>query len=59
MGTKNTDLVANFEATPQVKNNAAELHGVLRTAHGTVELAAGDSDNDDDEDSDDDDKKSN
>ena len=42
MGTKNTDLVANFEATPQVKNNAAELHGVLRTAHGTVELAAGD-----------------
>ena len=46
MGTKNTDLVANFEATPQVKNNAAELHGVLRTAHGTVELAAGDSDND-------------
>ena len=47
MGTKNTDLVANFEATPQVQNNAAELHGVLRTAHGTVELAAGDSDNDD------------
>ena len=38
MGTKNTDLVANFEATPQVKNNAAELHGVLRTAHGSVEL---------------------
>ena len=47
MGTKNTDLVANFETTPQVKNNAAELHGVLRTGHGTVELAAGDSDNDD------------
>ena len=47
MGTKNTDLVANFEATPQVKNNAAELHGVLRTAHGTVELDTGDSDNDD------------
>ena len=47
MGTKNTDLVANFEATPQVKNNAAELHGVLRTAHGTVELAAGDSDDND------------
>ena len=37
MGTKNSDLVANFEATPPV----------LRTAHGTVELAAGDSDNDD------------
>ena len=47
MTTRNTDLVANFEATPQVANNAAELHGVLRTAHGTVELAAGDStDND-------------
>ena len=43
MTTKNTDLVANFEATPQVANNAAELHGVLRTAHGSVELAAGDS----------------
>jgi hypothetical protein len=47
MGTKNTDLVANFEATPQVANNSAELHGVLRTAHGTVELAAGDSDDND------------
>jgi hypothetical protein len=47
MGTKNTDLVANFEASPSVANNAAELHGVLRTAHGTVELAAGDTgDND-------------
>ena len=47
MGTKNTDLVANFEATPQVKNSAAELHGVLRTANGTVELDTVDSDNDD------------
>ena len=47
MTTKNTDLIANFEASPQVANNAAELAGVLRTAHGTVELAAGDStDND-------------
>jgi hypothetical protein len=47
MTTKNTDLVANFEAIPQVANNAAELAGVLRTAHGFVELAAGDStDND-------------
>jgi hypothetical protein len=34
MTTKNTDLVANFEAIPQVANNAAELAGVLRTAHG-------------------------
>jgi len=47
MGTKNTDLVANFEASPQVANNSAELHGVLRTANGTVELAAGDSDDND------------
>ena len=47
MTTKNTDLVGNFEATPQVANSAAELAGVLRTAHGSVELAAGDStDND-------------
>ena len=47
MTTKNTDLVANFEATPQVANNAAELAGVVRTANGTVELFAGDStDND-------------
>ena len=47
MTTKNTDLVANFEAIPQVANNAAELAGVLRTAHGFVELDAGDStDND-------------
>ena len=47
MGTKNTDLVANFEASPSVANSAAELHGVLRTAHGTVELASGDSDDND------------
>jgi hypothetical protein len=47
MTTKNTNLVANFEAIPQVANNSAELAGVLRTAHGFVELAAGDStDND-------------
>jgi hypothetical protein len=47
MTTKNTNLVANFEAIPQVANNSAELAGVLRTAHGSVELAAGDStDND-------------
>ena len=43
MTTKNTDLVSNFEATPPVLNNAAELAGVVRTAHGSVELAAGDS----------------
>ena len=47
MTTRNTGLVANFEAIPQVANNAAELAGVIRTASGTVELLAGDStDND-------------
>jgi hypothetical protein len=47
MTTKNTNLVENFEAIPQVANNSAELAGVLRTAHGSVELAAGDSTDDD------------
>ena len=47
MTTKNTNLVSNFESIPQVANNAAELAGVLRTAHGSVELAAGDSTDDD------------
>ena len=47
MTTLNTDLVANSLASPQVLNDAAELHGVLRTACGTAELLAGDStDND-------------
>ena len=47
MTTRNTDLVANHLASPQVLNDAAELHGVLRTACGTAELLAGDStDND-------------
>jgi hypothetical protein len=47
MGTKNSDLVANFEATPAVMNDASLLAGVTRIAQGTIELAAGDSDNDD------------
>ena len=47
MGTKNSDLVANFEAAPQVANDAGLLHGVVRVAQGTIALAAGDSDNDD------------
>ena len=47
MGTKNTDLVTNFEATPPTLNDVAELHGRLRIAQGTVELAAGDSDDED------------
>ena len=47
MGTKNSDLVSNFEATPQVLNSPALLHGVQRVAQGTIELAAGDSNDDD------------
>ena len=47
MTTLNTDLVANHLASPQVLNDAAELHGVLRVACGTAELAAGDSTDDD------------
>ena len=47
MGTKNSDLVANYEATPQVQNSAGELHGVVRVAQGTIALAAGDSDDND------------
>ena len=47
MTTKNSTLVENFEATPQVANAAHNLHGVVRVAQGNVALAAGDStDND-------------
>ncbi len=47
MTTKNSTLVANVEATPQVANDAWNLHGVMRVAQGNVALAAGDStDND-------------
>ena len=47
MGTANSTLVSNFEATPQVLNNSANLHGVLRVAQGTIVVAAGDSDDND------------
>ena len=47
MGTKNSDLVSNFESSPQVLNNPALLHGVVRVAQGTIELAAGDSNDND------------
>ena len=47
MGTKNSDLVSNFEASPPVMNDASLLAGVLRVAQGTIALAAGDSDDDD------------
>ena len=47
MTTLNSDLVANFEATPVVMTDASLLSGVTRIAQGTIELAAGDStDND-------------
>ena len=47
MTTKNSDLVANLEASPQVANKAQELQGVVRIAQGNVALAAGDSTDDD------------
>ena len=47
MTTKNSTLVANFEASPQIFSDSHELHGVLRVAQGTVALAAGDSTDDD------------
>jgi hypothetical protein len=47
MTTKNSTLVANVEATPQVANDAWNLHGVMRVAQGNVALAAGDSTDDD------------
>ena len=47
MTTRNEDLVANFEVSPQFANLAAELGGVVRIAQGNVALLAGDStDND-------------
>lgn len=42
MTTKNSDLVANLEASPQVANNVAELHGRKRVAQGTIALATTD-----------------
>ena len=47
MGTKNSDLVSNFEATPQVKSSAGLLHGSVRVAQGTIVVAAGASDDND------------
>jgi hypothetical protein len=42
MANVNTDIVTNFVATPQVKNDSQQLHGVKRIAQGTIALAAGD-----------------
>ena len=47
MGTKNSTLVTNFEASPSEMNDITQLHGVMRIAQGTIAVAAGDSDNDD------------
>lgn len=47
MGTKNSTLVTNFEASPVTMSDATQLHGVMRVAQGTVALAAGDTNDDD------------
>ena len=47
MGTKNTSLVTNFEATPPTLNDSSLLHGRVRIAQGTVALAAGDTNDND------------
>ena len=44
MTTKNSDLVTNFKATPPVQNEAHQLHGRIRVAQGTLEMATGDLD---------------
>lgn len=44
MTTKNSDLVANFEATPKVQNATQELHGRVRIAQGTIAMGTGDLD---------------
>ena len=47
MTTKNSDLIANLEALPQVANKSSELGGKIRVAQGNVALAAGDTNDDD------------
>ena len=47
MTIRNSDLVANLVALPQVANPASELGGVKRIASGNVALLAGDSTDDD------------
>ena len=42
MANVNTDIVTNFAATPQVKNDSQQLHGSKRIAQGTIALASGD-----------------
>ena len=42
MANVNTDIVTNFAATPQVKNDSQQLHGSKRIAQGTIALDSGD-----------------
>jgi hypothetical protein len=42
MSTKNSDIIANYEAVPSVVNRTQEFHGRLRVAQGSLELATGD-----------------
>tara|TARA_R100001594_G_scaffold723_6_gene2863 strand:- start:491 stop:988 length:498 start_codon:yes stop_codon:yes gene_type:complete len=42
MANVNTDIVTNYVATPPVKNDSQQLHGVKRVAQGTIALASGD-----------------
>ena len=45
MTTKNSTLIANYEASPIVMNDAALLSGSVRIAQGIIALAAGDTGN--------------
>jgi len=47
MTTKNSTLVSNWIASPQVLSPSYQLHGVTRTAQGTIELATSDIDDND------------
>ncbi len=47
MTTKNSTLVSNFEASPQVANSVHQSGGRMRVLQGSVALAATDIDNDD------------
>lgn len=42
MSTKNSTLVANYEASPQVMSKVYQLVGRVRTAQGTIALATAD-----------------
>ena len=48
MTTKNSTLISNFEASPQVASNVYQSGGRMRVAQGTIALATTDIDNDDD-----------